>query len=178
MIAAAAMVIIIAAGGVAVAVLAGNSNGAGQHSAAPVLGSYVFASLADGFQARFPAPPVPENSPASIGSIRLLLNGAKTQNPLTVAAKESILTPLTSGGGQQILQGALMDYAARNTMTAVSQSETSYHGLAARSATFKTSNGGSASALVFFNSSISFYFVEAPSGAIFNHLLSSFQMLQ
>jgi hypothetical protein len=173
-----AVVVIIAAGGVSFAVLGGTSspNGAAQHSQAP-LGSYIFASPADGFQARFPEPPLAENIPESIGPIRLLLNGAETQNPMTVAVKESILTPLTADSGQQILQAALTDYATQNRMTNVSQLVTTYHGLAARSATYKTASGGSASALVFFNSAVSFYFIEAPSGTIFNQLMTSLQLL-
>ncbi|SOD70777.1 hypothetical protein SAMN05892883_0419 [Jatrophihabitans sp. GAS493] len=178
----AAAVVLIGGLATAVAVSSQSTSNSGGNAFAAVptvvdtgSGGVVINSSSGHFRARFPATPDEQSIPLTVSGVKIAVHVAVTRDPLTAVESESYSEGLPTDQTADTLRIALRSFAASANLTVDSQSDTTFRGLAARTATYTAPDGEHLTGVIFMASPTMSYFLVADTGAPFEALENSFE---
>lgn len=137
-------------------------------------GGYVYTSKAGHFQARFLSKPREVSIPVSIGGYSATLHEVGCADPTTEVAEATSSQAIPAEQQQAGLQVELNSLAAGASLTTVAQTETTFRGLPARTATFTTADGQELTAITFDYSAKRNYTLLAQTGTAMDEIVASF----
>ena len=175
-------VAVLVAAGIAIAVHSVVGSSGSKTPSSPGTGASsagtMFTSKNGHFKARFPSQPTELAVAAqSAGALQVALNGAICSDPMTEVELETPSQAIAADQQQQFMQLALSTLVPSDGLVDDGETQTTYSGHAARSATFNSSNGQQVTALAYFAAPTKMYLLLAGTGTPYKNLVASFQAL-
>jgi hypothetical protein len=130
------------------------------------------------FDAKFPSDPRTYTTPVSVGGVTLSVFAAAAGDPLTEVTEEQVLSDsVPPSDFDHTLRVSVSSFAAGASATVNSQRATTFRGFTARTATITMSTGAHVTMTVFIESGTSVFVLLAASGAPYDNLVKSFELV-
>lgn len=141
-------------------------------------GAGVLVQLPGGhFAALFPSVPSQQTVDETVGGVHASVRAAVVKSPLTEVVEEDLSSDLSASRQPEVLQAAVAVAASLSSGgEPAQQSDTTFRGTAARTATFAMPTGERVTVLAFFQGPRTVYFLLADAGAPFQALSTSLQL--